>query len=268
VTWEGDNNVLCLQTARFLLKALRAAAAGRPVGGSAAYLPAALRELGSARSAAACADDWARPEAQLAALAARATLLGVRADAALRVASGASAGASGADAPAPLEGAAWNHCTLESVALARAHCDLVLAQTFWERVGDLRGELSAATSAVLAQLAALFGAGLILAGAADLMEAGFMAPAQAADARAAHRALLRGLRPNAVALVDAFGLPDYALNSALGRADGDVYAALYAAAQGSPLNATPEGPAWEAVLRPAMAARGGGGGGGGPRARL
>lgn len=41
VTWEGDNNVLCLQTARYLHKQLAAAAGGRGGGrssGSAAYL--------------------------------------------------------------------------------------------------------------------------------------------------------------------------------------------------------------------------------------
>jgi hypothetical protein len=35
--------------------------------------------------------------------------------------------------------------------------------------------------------------------------------------------LLRALRPDAVALVDSFGLSDYLLNSALGKYDGDVY---------------------------------------------
>lgn len=49
---------------------------------------------------------------------------------------------------------------------------------------------------------------------------------QAAAARAQHRSLLAALRPEAVALVDSFGWEDYALNSALGRADGDVYKAL------------------------------------------
>lgn len=53
MTWEGDNNVLLLQTARFMLKAM--AASARPggqdpaAGGSAAYLSAAAlrQELGA-----------------------------------------------------------------------------------------------------------------------------------------------------------------------------------------------------------------------------
>ena len=52
--------------------------------------------------------------------------------------------------------------------------------------------------------------------------------------------------------MDAFGFTDYELNSALGRGDGDVYRALLEMAQGSPLNASEEGPAWEGVLRPVM----------------
>ena len=42
-------------------------------------------------------------------------------------------------------------------------------------------------------------------------------------ARRAVYALLAAVRPDAVALVDAFGFDDYLLNSALGRKDGDVY---------------------------------------------
>ena len=38
--------------------------------------------------------------------------------------------------------------------------------------------------------------------------------------------LLLELRPDAVALVDSFGIEDYQLNSCLGRSDGDVYRAL------------------------------------------
>ena len=41
--------------------------------------------------------------------------------------------------------------------------------------------------------------------------------------RGEQRTLVRALRPNAVALTDSFGYPDYMLNSALGRRDGNVY---------------------------------------------
>ncbi len=71
-------------------------------------------------------------------------------------------------------------------------------------------------------------------------------------ARKQYYRCLSALRPDAVALVDAFGLTDYQLNSALGRKDGDVYRALLAAAQASPLNETEEGSAWDSVLKPRL----------------
>ena len=67
--------------------------------------------------------------------------------------------------------------------------------------------------------------------------------------------------------VDAFDLDDYALNSALGRYDGDVYRvcisphhltphhtaqALYELAQQEPLNKTVVGPGYEEYIRPLL----------------
>lgn len=42
-------------------------------------------------------------------------------------------------------------------------------------------------------------------------------------ARQAVYAMVRAVRPDAVALVDSFGFEDFLLNSAIGRKDGDVY---------------------------------------------
>jgi len=50
--------------------------------------------------------------------------------------------------------------------------------------------------------------------------------------------LLRRLRPNIVALVDAFDFTDGHLQSVLGRYDGHVYENLYKWAAASPLNDT------------------------------
>lgn len=50
--------------------------------------------------------------------------------------------------------------------------------------------------------------------------------------------LLEDIRPNAVALVDAFDYPDHLLQSCLGRYDGQVYEALYEYSKSSPQNNT------------------------------
>lgn len=50
--------------------------------------------------------------------------------------------------------------------------------------------------------------------------------------------LLSQLRPNAVALVDAFDFHDKKLNSVLGRYDGNVYENMFEWARRSPLNST------------------------------
>lgn len=50
--------------------------------------------------------------------------------------------------------------------------------------------------------------------------------------------LLSQLRPNAVALVDAFNFNDRTLNSVLGRYDGNVYENMFEWARRSPLNTT------------------------------
>jgi acyl-CoA oxidase len=49
--------------------------------------------------------------------------------------------------------------------------------------------------------------------------------------------LLAAVRPHSVRLVDAWSIPDYLLDSALGRSDGDVYKALWQKAHlENPLN--------------------------------
>lgn len=52
------------------------------------------------------------------------------------------------------------------------------------------------------------------------------------------KGLLSEIRPNAVALVDAFDYRDEMLNSALGRYDGNVYEHMFEWAKRSPLNHT------------------------------
>ena len=72
----------------------------------------------------------------------------------------------------------------------------------------------------------------------------WMTNLSAADVEAAEErlfALLDEIRPDAVALADAFGHADYSLHSALGVFDGNVYERIYAGAKRSPLNNQPGG---------------------------
>lgn len=65
---------------------------------------------------------------------------------------------------------------------------------------------------------------------------GYISSEQAVLLQSQLLTLLAELRPNAVALVDAFDFPDAVLDSALGRWDGNVYEALYDYSLRSKLN--------------------------------
>ncbi|CAK0735983.1 hypothetical protein CVIRNUC_000672 [Coccomyxa viridis] len=245
VTWEGDNNVMLLQTARYLVKRLLAAQAGQgSPGGSAGYTANAAAELRQ-RCPAQSARDWLDPAVQSAAFRHRATRLCVEATRTLAEASGGSV---------VFEGRPWNSNTVDLIRLARAHCLLVLHSTFADSVAKMAAEASVAAPAIAAvsKLVSLFGLSFIAREAGDFLEDGYLSGQQVEWARKQYYRCLSALRPDAVALVDAFGLTDYQLNSALGRKDGDVYRALLAAAQASPLNETEEGSAWDSVLKPRL----------------
>ncbi|ETV93366.1 hypothetical protein H310_12629 [Aphanomyces invadans] len=68
-------------------------------------------------------------------------------------------------------------------------------------------------------------------------------------------ALLAVVRPNAIALVDGFGMSDFELNSTIGRYDGDIYRALIARAATEPLNQTDVVPGYHQFLQPLLTAK-------------
>jgi len=239
-TWEGDNNVLCLQSARALIKALVSAGQGKSPQGSAAYLGNAKAEM-RARCQVHNAKDWRDPEVQLAAFRHRATRLCIEAVQALQRACGGEL---------QFEGPGWNSCTVDMIRLAKAHSLLVLHYTFTSSVANLvkQGGVSQSAVAALQRLVSLFGLTCLMKESGDFLEDEYISRQQAAMIRPQQYALLRELRPDAVALVDGFGFEDYLLNSSLGRRDGDVYRDMLEAAKRSPFNRTEEGPAWKPVL--------------------
>lgn len=77
--------------------------------------------------------------------------------------------------------------------------------------------MSSQSKAVLQRLVSLFGLTMMLQNLGDFMEDDYASRQQVSLIRQQQYALLRELRPDAVALVDGFGFEDYILNSALGR---------------------------------------------------
>jgi len=58
------------------------------------------------------------------------------------------------------------------------------------------------------------------------------------------------IRPDIIALTDAFDIPDRILGSALGKYDGNVYEALFQTALKSPLNQADPFDGYKEYLRP------------------
>lgn len=71
-----------------------------------------------------------------------------------------------------------------------------------------------------------------------LSQAGLLSVSQLDQISQRLKGLLLEIRPNAVALVDAFDYRDEMLNSSLGRYDGNVYEHMFEWAKRSPLNHT------------------------------
>lgn len=68
------------------------------------------------------------------------------------------------------------------------------------------------------------------------LQAGLLSVPQVLQISVRIKELLSQLRPNVVALVDAFDIHDKKLNSVLGRYDGNVYENMFEWARRSPLN--------------------------------
>ncbi|RKP08017.1 acyl-CoA dehydrogenase/oxidase [Thamnocephalis sphaerospora] len=236
VTWEGDNFILTQQTTRYLLKTFRDVVKELRTGAAAAvsekqsvqnqtsaYLRAYLVSKHGAGAAPAwpvnTPEDLLRPELLVLAFAHRAARLVERA----------------AQRLGP-EGNSWNDSLVEVHRASEAHCQLLLVRNFVDVA--TRSSVPEGLRAPLNALCALFAlTTLEKVGFVDLFEDGYLSSQQADWVRSRIHQLLGEIRPNAVALVDAFALPDYLLHSALGRSDGRVYESMTEMAEREPANA-------------------------------
>lgn len=89
---------------------------------------------------------------------------------------------------------------------------------------------------VLEQLFRLFVLHTISQEGSEFLASGYVSARQYELIKQEVMTLLAEVRPNAVALVDAFKFPDYLLNSSLGSYDGNVYKDMTDRAGREPIN--------------------------------
>ncbi|KAI3707375.1 hypothetical protein L6452_25831 [Arctium lappa] len=217
-TYEGDNVVMMLQVARFLVKTVSELGYKQPVG-TTAYMRR-VAPLMQSNCAVRTAEDWLNPGAIVEAFEARSARMVV------------ACGQRLAKFENPEEGFAELSADLVEASLA--HCQLIVVSKFIEKLQqEIPGKGVKQLLEVLCYMYALF---LLHKHQGDFLATGYLTPKQTSLANDQLRILYSKVRPNAIALVDSFNLTDHLLSSVLGRYDGNVYPKLYEAAFNDPFN--------------------------------
>jgi acyl-CoA oxidase len=130
----------------------------------------------------------------------------------------------------------WTDLMVDLHQLAIAHSESILVENFYNAANN-KTSLHTTTSEVMTHLFRLFALTTMQTRSIEFITSSALDPARLVDIQGTVKTLLAKIRPHAVALVDAWSIPDYVLDSALGRADGDVYNALWQKAHlENPLN--------------------------------
>ena len=257
-TVEGDNQMLPMQVVKVLLKLVKDVQSGKEekmnewIGCDAEYLLEPIRvmlfgeenEKASLVCAAASKEDMLDCNVLLAAYKHRTArlLVSVSEKIQMAVTSGT------------LFEEAWNASLIQMGRVSRAHSAYLLLKNFLDGIRVEEANHNASTLgtneiSVLMDLFTLFGLYFIEKEAGDFLEGGYLTSEQVDMVRECTLDMMKKIRPNAVALVDANDFSDFRLKSVLGRYDGNVYPALLETSKKDPLNATEPGPGYENHLR-------------------
>lgn len=233
MTYEGENTVLYLQTARYLLKVFSASTGSEKLSSSNLY----MRDR-PVIHAIHDASDCLNPKVLAAVLKTRACFMVKR----------AADNFQSALAAGKIQDIAWDDNAVSLVVAAKAHADSFVALNFLEQVEKL--EAHAEIKDVLSTLSKLHALHRIVESSGEFIESGAISAKQMELVRLQELTLLPIIRPNAVSLVDAFDFHDLTLNSTLGSYDGQCYQRLLEHAQRDPLNKEKVHPAYFKYIKP------------------
>ncbi|XP_069338963.1 peroxisomal acyl-coenzyme A oxidase 1 isoform X1 [Eulemur rufifrons] len=226
-TFEGENTVMMLQTARFLVKSYDQVQSGKLVCGMVSY----LNDLPSQRIQPQQVAVWPTvvdinsPDSLTEAYKLRAA----------RLVEIAAKNLQTEVIHRKSKEVAWNLTSVDLVQASEAHCHYVVVKLFSEKLLKIQDK---SIQAVLRNLCLLYSLYGISQKAGDFLQGNIMTESQITQVNQRIKELLTLIRPDAIALVDAFDFQDVTLGSVLGRYDGNVYENLFEWAKKSPLNKT------------------------------
>ncbi|KAK4942759.1 hypothetical protein LTR10_017519 [Elasticomyces elasticus] len=142
----------------------------------------------------------------------------------------------------------WTSMMLSLHRLSRAHSESLLVLNFYNAVFTSTPDppLDASTLQIMRILFRLFALFTLDASASEFLLSKALSVERLAMVTPAIQELMAQVRPHAVKLVDAWSIPDYLLESALGSYDGDVYNRLFHKAhKENPLNMLTFNPDWK-----------------------
>ena len=126
---------------------------------------------------------------------------------------------------------AWDKCSLELLQATYSHCYYVILLNNINKINEMK---NTTIKQILIDLCVLFCCSLIN----DNNWSDIFNKEECDIVSSAIYEVLPKIRPFSIALTDSFGIPDGVLKSTIGRYDGNVYEALFDAAQRSTLNQT------------------------------
>ncbi|PYI31634.1 acyl-CoA oxidase [Aspergillus indologenus CBS 114.80] len=219
LTWEGDNYMLTQQVARYLLKSARAVLAGKGTGNDTSQI---LQTYLNRRDKGASFDILGNDADIVAAFAWRTAHMTFEA---LK--------------HRDVEKRSWNSLLVDFWRLSTAHSQYLAVKNFYEAVNskEVASAVDGATTEVLQKLFRLYALHTLEREASEFFSSSAVTVRQIGLAREnAVMKLLDEIRPHAVRLVDAWKIPDWQLDSSLGKYDGDVYPDLFRRASQNPVN--------------------------------
>jgi acyl-CoA oxidase len=232
-TYEGENTILLLQTARYLMKAWKQALNGEKLPPTVAYLTKYTKISGKQKFDGSVEGILRMMEATAAHFISKAfNQMEAR------------------KKYDTVESAA-NKTGVELVKAAEIHCQLFLLTSMIEHQKK-QGKMSKNIYSLMQDVSELFTVELIIRLLGDIMQVNDLTTKDINDLQNRFENALTKLRPNAIGIVDGFHYSDFVLNSTIGAYDGNVYERLLDAAKQSPLNQEDVNKSFEMYLKPFM----------------